>query len=129
MWYFSSGDQFVSRCLEMLPFLWMELGSPPPPPPPPAWNDDWGKAYSVQQFPMFDDVPQFFHLKLMCLASMMKHCQFFVECFNANHAVWQVGNYSETIPNVLLLLTHGPPMEDHSWGFLPMLLSSKNSTL
>ena len=38
---------------------------------------------------------------------------------------WQVGNYSEMrslciswiiIPIVLLLLTHGPPMEDHLWG-------------
>ena len=44
----------------------------PPPPPPhfvPAWND-WGKNYSAQQFPRFDDVPQFLHLKLMCLASI-----------------------------------------------------------
>ena len=24
---------------------------------------------------MFDDVPQFVHIKLMCLASMVKHCQ------------------------------------------------------
>ena len=50
----------------------------------PAWND-WGKTYSAQEFPMFDDVPQFVHIKLMCLASMVKHCQFIVEHFNANH--------------------------------------------
>ena len=34
MWYLSSGDQFVSRCLAMLPLLWMEFVPPPPPPPP-----------------------------------------------------------------------------------------------
>ena len=75
MWYLSLGDQFVGRCLAMLPLLWMEFVSLPPPPPPhfvPAWND-WGKTYSAQQVPMFDDVPQFLHLKLMCLASMVKH--------------------------------------------------------
>ena len=40
---------------------------------------------------MFDDVPQFLCLKLMCLASMVKHCQFIVECFNANHIVLASG--------------------------------------
>ena len=53
----------------------------------------WGKTYSAQQFPMFDDVPQFVHIKLMSLASMVKHHQFIVECFNANHIVlanWQL---------------------------------------
>ena len=65
--------------------------SPPPPPQfVPAWND-WGKTYSAQQFRMFDDVPQFLHLELMCLASMVKHCQFIVEYFNANHVVLASG--------------------------------------
>ena len=67
--------------------------SPPPPPPPnftPAW-DDWGENYSAQQFPMFDDVPQFLHLKLMCLASLVNHHQFIVERFNANHIVLASG--------------------------------------
>ena len=66
---------------------------PPPPPPPhfvPVWNG-WGKTYRAQQFPMFDDVPQFVHIKLMCLASMVKHRQFIVECFNANHVVLASG--------------------------------------
>ena len=40
---------------------------------------------------MFDEVPQFLHLKLMCLASMVKHHQFIVECFNANHIVLASG--------------------------------------
>ena len=40
---------------------------------------------------MFDDVPQFLHCKLMCLASMVKHCWFIVECFNANHVVLASG--------------------------------------
>ena len=56
----------------------------------PVWND-WGDTYSAQQFPMFDDVPQFLHLKLMWLASMVKHCQFIVEHFNANHVVLASG--------------------------------------
>ena len=99
---------------------------------------DWGKTYSAQQFPMFDDVPQFLHLKLMCLASMVKHHRFIVGGLILTMLCWQVGNYSEMrglciswiiILIALLLLTHGPPMKDHSWGFLPMLLSSKNSTL
>ena len=32
MWYLSSGDQFVGRCLAMLPLLWMEFASSPLPP-------------------------------------------------------------------------------------------------
>ena len=40
---------------------------------------------------MFDDVPQLVHIKLMCLASMVKHCWFIVECFNANHIVLASG--------------------------------------
>ena len=56
----------------------------------PAW-DDWGKTYSAQQFPMFNDVPQFLHLKLKCLASMVNHCRFIVEWFNANHVVLASG--------------------------------------
>ena len=41
MQYLSLGDQFVGRCLAMLPLLWMEFVSPPPPPPHfvPVWND------------------------------------------------------------------------------------------
>ena len=74
----------------MLPLLQMEFASSPPPHFVPAWND-WGKTYSAQQFPMFDDVPQFLHLKLMCLASMVKHCWFIVEHFNANHVVLASG--------------------------------------
>ena len=69
MQYLSSGDQFVGCCLAMLPLLQMEFACPPPHFVP-AWND-WGKTYSAQQFPMFDDVPQFSHIKLMCLASMI----------------------------------------------------------
>ena len=40
---------------------------------------------------MFDDVPQFLHLKLMCLASMVKHHRFIVEHSNANHIVLASG--------------------------------------
>ena len=64
-----------------------------PPLPPhfiPVW-DDWGKAYSAQQLPMFDDIPQLLCLKLMCLASMVNHRQFIVEQFNANHVVMASG--------------------------------------
>ena len=108
----------------------------PPPPPPnfiPAW-DDWGKTDSAQQFPMFDDIPQFLHLKLMCLASVVHHRHFIVERFNANHIVLASG---QLFPDeaVLHQLDNNPDcvvvtyLEDHSWGFLPMLLFSKNSTL
>ena len=40
---------------------------------------------------MFDIVPQFVCIQLMCFASMVKHCQFIVECFNANHVVLASG--------------------------------------
>ena len=127
MWYLSSGDQFVSHCLVMLPLLWMELASPPPPPPPPPnlWND-WGKTYSAQQFPMFDDVPQFLHLKLMCLASMVNHHQFIVEHFNANHVVLASGQLSQdedvlhqldNIPDCVVVTY--PWSSNHSWGSSP----------
>ena len=86
MWYLSLGDQFVGHCLAMLPLMWMEFVSSPPPP-----ILFQGKTYSAQQFPMFDDVPQFLHLKLMCLASMVKHHWFIVECCNANHIVLASG--------------------------------------
>ena len=42
---------------------------------------------------MFDDIPQFLWLKLICLASMVHHCQLIVERFNANQAVlYQLDN-------------------------------------
>ena len=72
----------------MLPLLQMEFVSSPH--FVPAWND-WEKTYSAQQFPMFDDVPQFVHIKLMCLASMVRHCRFILEHFNANHIVLASG--------------------------------------
>ena len=42
MQYLSSGDQFVGRCLAMLPLLQMDFASPPLPHFVPVWND-WGK--------------------------------------------------------------------------------------
>ena len=113
---------------------------PPIPPPPPfcsAWND-WGKTYSAQQFPMFDNVPQFVHIKLMCLASMVKHCQFIVEHFNANHIVVASGQLFQD-EEILHQLDNNPDgvVVTYPWssnggsftGFLPMLLSFKNSSL
>ena len=88
MQYLSSADQFVGCCLAMLRLLQMEFASSSH--FIPTWND-WGKTYSAQQFPMFDDVPLFLHLKLMCLASMVKHCWFIVEHFIANHVVLASG--------------------------------------
>ena len=40
---------------------------------------------------MFDDTPQFLRLKLMCLASMVKHHWFIVERFNASHVLLASG--------------------------------------
>ena len=40
---------------------------------------------------MFNDVPQFLCLKLMCLPSVVKHHWFIVECFNANHVMLASG--------------------------------------
>ena len=88
MKYLSLGDQFVGHCLAMLPLLQMKFVSPPP---PPILFQHGMTTYSAQQFPMFDDVPQFVCIKLMCLASMVKHHQFIVECFNANHVVLASG--------------------------------------
>ena len=99
MRYLSSGDQFVRHCLAMLPLLWMEFASPPPPPPPPpppilfqrGMTGGKPTVLSSSLCLMFDDVPQFLYLKLMCLASIVNHHQFIVEHFNANHAVLASG--------------------------------------
>ena len=84
----------VCRCCHYCGWSLCRPPPPPPRPPPPhfipAW-DDWGKTYSAQQFPMFDDIPQFLRLKLMCLASMVHHRRFIVERFNANHVVLASG--------------------------------------
>ena len=104
MCYLSSGDQFVGCSPTMLPLLQMEFASPPS--FIPAW-DDWRETYSAQQFPMFDDVPQFLHLKLKCLASMVNHCRFIVEQFNANHIVLASGQLFRD-KEVLHLLDNNP---------------------
>ena len=110
----------------------------PPPPPQICGMNDWGKTYSAQQFLMFDDVPQFLHLKLMCLASMVNHHHFIVEHFNANHVVLASGqlfqdedvlHQLDNIPDCVVVTYPWSSNGGSFMGFLPMLLSSKNSTL
>ena len=57
----------------------MEFASTPPPLNPSHFipvQNDWGKTYSAQQFPMFDYETQFLHLNLMCLASLVNRKRF-----------------------------------------------------
>ncbi|KAL7564231.1 hypothetical protein ACA910_012259 [Epithemia clementina (nom. ined.)] len=85
MRYLSAGDQFVGRCLALLPLLKTEFAASPP-----LFLPDWEQwAYNSwkQQFPMVATLPTLQRLSLMCLASLVYNRSFIVESLSVNHVV------------------------------------------
>ena len=65
MRYISSRDQFISRCLSMLPLLRTELGSSPPHFVPAIC--DWADDYRKMQFSMLTGIAHFSRMTLCVL--------------------------------------------------------------
>ena len=84
--YVSSGDQFVGRCLSLLPLLQAEFGSSQAYFPP-AWMP-WVEQYRSVQFPVVATVEHLQQLTTMCLASLVHHHQFILS-LPSNHVIRQ----------------------------------------
>ena len=91
MRYISSGDQFVGRCLSMLPLLCAELGSSPPHFVPTI--RDWADDYRKMQFSMLTGIAHFSQMTLLCFASLVYHCAFITTNLGANHVVHTLGPF------------------------------------
>lgn len=85
MRYVSNGDQFVGRCLTLLPLLKMEFACLPP-----QFLDDvdnnWISEVKRSEFPNLVNVDGFGRLIVMCLASLLHHREF-VLSLDTNHVV------------------------------------------
>jgi hypothetical protein len=82
MRYVTAGDEFVGRCLSMLPVLRVEFGASPPYFTP-EWCD-FGKGLRESQFGMLSQLPNLSRVTLMCLASSCHH-RAFVRTLAVNH--------------------------------------------
>lgn len=84
MRYVTSGDQFVGRCLCLLPILRSDFGSSPPhfvKVDDDVWLDDLCKS----QFPMTSSITGLGRLTLMCLASIIYHRYWILSYMHVNH--------------------------------------------
>jgi len=89
MRYVDSGDQFVGRCLSLLPLLSSHFASSPPYFPETATDDEknWLDALRQAQFPMVASLPNYAMLTRMCLATLLYHRKWISENFMVNHVV------------------------------------------
>ena len=88
--YLSSGDQFVGRCLSLLPLLRVEFASSPPHFVP-AW-EDWGNDFRQHSFPMISPILHLKRLTLMCSSSIVYHCKFIAGTLAVNHVIHMSGH-------------------------------------
>ena len=91
MRYISSGDQFVSWCLSMLPLLHTEFSSSPPHFVPAI--RDWADDYRKMQFSMLTGIAHFSQMTLLCFASLAYHHAFITTNLGANHVVRTSGPF------------------------------------
>ena len=91
MRYISSGDQFVSWCLSMLPLLCTEFGSSPPHFVPAIY--DWADDYCKMQFSMLTGITHFPRMTLLCFASLAYHHAFITTNLGPNHVVCTSGPF------------------------------------
>ena len=90
MRYISSGDQFVSWCLSMLPLLHTEFGSSPHFVPT---IRDWADDYCKMQFSILTGIAHFTWMTLFCFASLAYHCAFITTNLGPNHVVCTSGPF------------------------------------
>lgn len=84
MRYVTSGDQFVGRCLCLLPILRVDFGCSPPyfvKVHDAAWLDELNRC----QFPMIQLIAGLGRLSLMCLASIIYHRHWILSYMHVNH--------------------------------------------
>ena len=91
MRYISSGDQFVGRCLSMLPLLRTEFGSSPPLFVPAI--RDWADDYRKMQFSMLTGIAHLSRMTLFCFASLAYHRAFITTNLGPNHVVRTSGPF------------------------------------
>jgi hypothetical protein len=85
MRYVASGDQFVGRCLSLLPVLRPEFASSPP--HFVEADDVWVELVVASEFPMFSLIVAFGKLKKMCVASILYHRHWIRSTLAINHVV------------------------------------------
>jgi len=89
MRYVDSGDQFVGRCLALLPLLSSQFACSPPYFSRTATDDEnrLMDTLRVAQFPMLANIPNYRMLTRMCLALLLFHRQWIYEKFMVNHVI------------------------------------------
>ncbi|KAL7560005.1 hypothetical protein ACA910_013499 [Epithemia clementina (nom. ined.)] len=85
MRYATAGDEFVGRCLCLLPLLQAEFGISPPHFGE-LVGDDMAKEMVSSQYPLVHLIDGFGKLCQMCLASTLFHCEF-IFSFPSNHVI------------------------------------------
>ncbi len=92
MRYVTSGDQFVGRCLSLLPLCTAQFACSPPFFVTAGMTDDntrrWLENLRRDQFPTVSTVVGYGLLTRMCLASILYHRAWLIASFDVNHVVW-----------------------------------------
>ena len=88
--YLYSGDQFVGRCLLLLPLLRVEFATSPLHFVP-AW-EEWGNDFRQHSFPMISPILHLKCLTLMCSSSIVYHHEFIVGTVEVNHVIRMTGH-------------------------------------
>jgi hypothetical protein len=84
--YADNGDQYVGRCLSLLPSLSVDLAISPPYFGPSS-DTVWVKEMVNVQFHSLSKVAEFGLLLQMCLASLLHHSRWIVDFLPFNHVV------------------------------------------
>jgi hypothetical protein len=84
--YAENGDQYVGRCLCLLPILNVELASSPPIYSSSA-DEEWINEMVITQFFALRGVTEFGLLLRMCLASLLYHTDWIMQFLGVNHVV------------------------------------------
>jgi hypothetical protein len=106
MRYLKSGDQFVGRCLSLLPILRSEFASSPP---HFKEHSDWIDTLRDLQFPMISLIAAWGRLSLMCLASTLYNRVWLMTRLTTNH-VFLVTSYCFRSSEVLQKVTDQPEL-------------------
>ena len=85
MRYVASGDQFVGRCLSLLPIHSVKFGVSPP-----FFSshwEQWGMCVAEAQLTMLCNVTHLRRLAMMCTASLLHHRTFVLSSLQPNHVI------------------------------------------
>jgi hypothetical protein len=89
--YAENGDQYVGRCLALLPILNVELAISPV-----YFNDqadtEWVSNMVIVQFHALKEVSEFGLMLKMCLASLLYHERWIADSLATNHVVRTVSS-------------------------------------